>query len=236
MKHLKHYLTILFLAVGVWVSAAQTNEMTNAAANVTISAITNATTNAVEQMPAMMPTNSSPALAKTNLVDTSAKTNQPAASRPQREKITIHSEGPYQMDLNERWVTYQDRVRMTAGQMVMTCEWLLANLPQGSEHITNIVAQTNVIGDFIDEKNQKWHVTGDKGVYAYHVVDGVTNETLTLTGNPPEIEEGLDTNTMTGDAIIYNLVTRKVTIQNPTSVFWYATNSPAGTNSIAPRF
>ncbi len=227
---MKHYLVILtlFLAVGVWISAAQTNDATNTVANtndVTASAITNATTNAVEPMPAVTSTNA--ALATT-------ETNHPAASR-QREKITIHSEGPYQMDLNNHWVTYQDRVRVTDRQLIMTCEWLMANFPFHGEHITNIVAQTNVVGDFVDDENQKWHVTGDKGVYAYHVQDGVTNETITLTGNPPQIEEGASTNTMTGDAIIYNLITKKVRIDNPTSVFWYETNSPAGTNSLAPK-
>ncbi|HTR41767.1 MAG TPA: LptA/OstA family protein [Pseudomonadales bacterium] len=221
---MKHYLTILFLACGVWISAAQTNDITNTVAGATADLTTNATTNAVAEMPALASTNS-----------ITAGTNHPAASRP-KEKITIHSEGPYEMDLNNRWITYQDRVRVTDQQMVMTCDWLMANLPQNNEHITNIVAQTNVIGDFTDDKNQKWHVTGDKGVYAYHVVDGVTNETITLTGNPPQIQEGQDTNTMTGDAIVYNIVTKKVTIKNPTSVFWYGTNSVAGTNSMAPKF
>lgn len=211
--------------------AAQTNDMTNAVAsvtNVTPDIVTNLTTNAVTPMPALAPTNSTAAM---------GGTNHPAASRPQRVKMTIHSDGPYQMDLNEheRWVTYQDHVRVTEGQMTMKCEWLMANLPEDKEHITNIVAQTNVVADFIDNKNQKWHVTGDKGVYAYHVQDGVTNETVTLTGNPPEIQEGEETNTMTGDAIIYDLVTKKVTIPNPTSVFWHDTNSPAGTNSFAPK-
>ena len=225
---MKHFLIILIFACGVWISAAQTNDVTNDVANVTnvlAGAITNATTNAVETMPTVTSTNATMAM---------TETNRPAASR-QREKITIHSEGPYQMDLNAHWVTYQDHVRVTDKQMVMTCEWLLANLPFHGEHITNIVAQTNVVGDFVDEKNQKWHVTGDKGVYAWHVQDGVTNETITLTGNPPQIEQGSSTNTMTGDAIIYNLITKKVRIDNPTTVFWYQTNSPAGTNSLGPK-
>jgi lipopolysaccharide export system protein LptA len=227
---MKHYFVILtlFLAVGVLISAAQTNDATNAVANTTgvvAGADTNVMTNAVEPMPI---------IASTNATLAATETNHPAASHT-REKITIHSEGPYQMDLNNRWITYQDRVCVIDRQMVMTCEWLMANLPQPGEHITNIVAQTNVVGDFVDDKNQKWHVTGDKGVYAYHVQNGVTNETITLTGNPPEIEEGPATNTMTGDAIIYNLITKKVRIENPTSVFWYETNAPAGTNSLAPK-
>jgi lipopolysaccharide transport protein LptA len=226
---MKNYLIIIFLGAGVWISSAQTNDMTNSVAGSTNAAAdiaTNITTNVVAQISAGAPTNS---------ISEAAETNHPAASRPQRVKMTIHSEGPYQMDLNDRWITYQDHVQVTEGQMTMKCDWLMANLPLGNEHITNIVAMTNVVGDFTDNKNRKWHATGDKGVYAYRVQDGVTNETVTLTGNPPEIQEGEETNTMTGDAIIYDLVTKKVTIPNPTSTFWHDTNSPVGTNSFGPK-
>jgi len=164
-----------------------------------------------------------------------AATNAPAASKPAREKITIHSDGLYQLDLVNRVTTYQYHVSVTGQQWKMTCEWLMANLPQNGEHITNIVAQTNVVGDFFDEKNQRWHVTGDKGVYAFHVQNGVTNETVTLTGHPPRIEEGPNTNTMTGDVIIYNMMTKLVTMSNVTSTFFPGTNSPAGTNSLGPN-
>lgn len=233
---MKYYLPTLFLAGGVLISAAQTNDTTNATAgatNVTANVVTNIATNVVEQMPAVAPTNSASPLADTNQADALAGTNHPAAARP-RQKIAIHSEGPFQMDPNEHWITYQDHVSVTGNQWKMTCEWLMSDLPEHGQP-TNIVAQTNVVGDFIDFKNRKWHATGDKGVYAYHVQDGVTNETVTLTGNPPEIQEGQDTNTMTGDAIIYDLVTKKVTIPNPTSVFWHDTNAPAGTNGFAPK-
>ena len=32
------------------------------------------------------------------------------------------------------------------------------------------------------------HATGDKAVYDYSVQNGVTNETVTLTGNPQQVE------------------------------------------------
>jgi len=230
---MKQYLGILFFASGVWLSAAQTNEVAGTDTNAAAEVITNATTNVLELTPVMPSTNSSP-VTKTNLVDTSAKTNRPAAAGP-REKITIHSEGPFQMDLNAYWITYQDHVSVKGTGWKMTCEWLKSDLPLSGQP-TNIVAQTNVIGDFVDNKNRKWHATGDKGVYAFHVQDGVTNETVTLTGNPPEIQEGEETNTMSGDAIVYDVVTKKVNIKNPTSVFWYETNSATGTNLFAPKF
>jgi lipopolysaccharide export system protein LptA len=218
---MKNYLVILFLAGGVLILAAQTNDMTNV--------ITNATTNMVGQIPAMTRTNSTSA---------TGETNHPAASRP-KEKITIHSDGAEHISLLGHWATYQDHVFVTGDRWKMTCEWLLANLPQTGGP-TNIVAETNVIGDFLDEKDQKWHVTGDKGVYAYHVVNGVTNETVTLTGHPPRVEEGADTNTMTGDVIIYDVIAKLVTVTNSTGVFWnnhsengalFGTNTPASKTS-----
>src|SRR5215469_12783284 len=105
---MKYYLTILILTAGVWISVAQTNGMAGADTNAAAGVTTNAITNATELMPVLMPTNLFAASAQTNLVDASAKTNHPA-SRP-RQKITIHSEGPFQMDLNQHWITYQDHV------------------------------------------------------------------------------------------------------------------------------
>jgi lipopolysaccharide export system protein LptA len=212
---MKNYLAILFLAGGVWISAAQTNDMANVI-----------TTDVAGQSPALAPTNS---------VSATAETNHPAALRPAKEKITIHSDGAEHISLLGHWATYQDHVFVTGDRWKMTCEWLIANLPQTGGP-TNIVAETNVIGDFVDEKDQKWHVTGDKGVYAYHVVNGVTNETVTLTGHPPRVEEGADTNTMTGDVIIYDVIAKLVTVTNSTGVFWnnhsesgalFGTNTPS---------
>ena len=45
------------------------------------------------------------------------------------------------------------------------------------------------------------HATGDKAVYDYDVQDGVTNETVTLTGNP-QVENAQGR--MTGDPIIWD--------------------------------
>ena len=215
-----YYWAILFLASGALVLTAQTNVSTNTVVDTNAVVITKAVvnTNAVNAILALVTTNSPP-----------PPTNLPAAPKTGMEKITIHSDGPSYIDLNGRWTTYQDHVSAAGSQWKMTCEWLMANLPQTGGP-TNIVAQTNVVGDFTDDRNQKWHVTGEKGVYDFHVQNGMTNETVTLTGNPPTVEEGPNTNTMIGDAIIYDVVTKRVTIRNPTANFWRATNAPTGTN------
>jgi len=211
-------LTILFFAAGAVISTAQTN----------------ATATAGGQMLALPATNSSPTNAPetANVPPASAATNAPA--KPAGQKITIRS-NELQLDLAQRVNIFQDDVSVTGDQWKMTCERLLANLPPNGEHVTNIVAETNVVADFYDEKKQRWHATGDKAVYSYHVQDGVTNELVWLFGNPPRIEEGPDTNMMTGNVIVYNVMTKVVTSTNVTSTFWAGTNSSAGLNPMGTK-
>ena len=162
-------------------------------------------------------------------------TNPPAPSplnglMPTRGPIKIDAAGPAVFDMNEHRVTYSDTVRVTDAQMVLTCEWLEHNLPQNGETITNIIARTNVVIDFTQKDGQKMHGTGDQAIYFFHVQNGVTNDTITLTGNPPMVQEG--PNRLTGDAFVYDLMTGLVTTKGPMQgEFWPATNNPAKTNS-----
>lgn len=193
---------ILFLVFGILVSPAQTTN-----------------SNAVNEILALVTTNqpAPPPVTPDN------------APKMPRGPTTIASAGPAEFDLNQHWVTYSDHVMASDAQMKLTCEWLMANLPQNGEHMTNIVAETNVVVDFKNENGQQAHATGDKAVYYYHVENGVTNETVTLTGNPPRIQQGSDI--MTGTAIIWDRATGHVTVLHPNGVFWTNTNSPSGTNS-----
>lgn len=158
-----------------------------------------------------------------------ATTNRPASPPKMAHGPTmIDASGPAEFDLTGHLVTYCNHVVVTDPQMKLTCEWLEASLPQGGEHITNIVAETNVVVDFTNDKGQKLRALGDKAVYSFHVENGVTNESVTLTGHPPTLIHGPDT--MTGDAIIWNRITGKVIVTDSKGVFWN-TNSASGTNS-----
>lgn len=201
-------LVILFFACAVGISSAQTN----------------VSTNAVNAILALVTTNAPP-----------PATNPPAPGSPEdvfktaRGPISIHSDGPADFDLNRHWTTYRDNVIVTDPQMKMTCEWLEANLPmQSGEHLTNIIATTNVVIDFTDNKGKKTHATGDKAVYIYQLIDGVTNETMTLTGNPPKLER--NGGTMTADAIIWDRVGGVHTTGHFN--FWQNTNAPVTTNGL----
>jgi lipopolysaccharide transport protein LptA len=197
---------IIFFAAGVWVSAAQTNTSTNG----------------VDALLALV------------------TTNHPAASHAgsptlSRGPMKIDSDGPANFDFNRHWATYCDNVVVSDAQMKLTCEWLGANLPQNGERMTNIVAETNVIMDFVDEKGQQTRALGDKAVYYFHVEGGVTNETVTLTANPPgkpRIEQAQ--NTMTGDVIVWDRTTDQVHVTGNFRGEYWNTNSASGTNKDNP--
>ena len=146
-------------------------------------------------------------------------------------------------DLATREVSYLGSVRVDDPDMKLHCEWLAANLPQAGGRVDHIVAETNVVIDFVDEKGQPYHATGDKAVYFYQVQGGVTNETITLTANPAQIEDALGT--QTGDEIIFDRVNNRVSIPKNAKMVsrqnlngaMSGTNSPPASNppAAAPR-
>jgi len=183
---------------------AQTNATTNPSAN--------ANTNAVNQILALV------------------TTNAPAAKPQPHPETLIEADGPADFDLAEHRVIYHDNVRVVAQDMKLRCEWLAANLPQAGGHVTNIVAKTNVVIDATDDKGQKMHATGDKAVYVYSVQNGVTNQTVTLTGNARlENAQGW----LTGDSIIWDRAHDRLSVpSNPKMVFHQSLNVAAtGTNA-----
>ena len=163
-------------------------------------------------------------------------TNAPASKpKPPRQPMRIEADGPADFDLVERRVIYHIHVRVDDPEMKLTCEYLTADLPQDGGHIDHIVAETNVVIDFTDEKGQTMHATGDKMVYVYSAQSGATNETVTLTGNP-ELETAQGKST--GDVIVWDRARNHLTISNPKMVFRQSisgamadTNSPSATTN-----
>jgi lipopolysaccharide transport protein LptA len=156
-------------------------------------------------------------------------TNAPAPkSQPPRAPTRIESDS-VDFDLTGRAATYRGHVQVDDPEMKLTCEWLVADLPQTGGRINRIIAVTNVVIDATDDKGQKMHATGDRAVYVYNVQDGVTNETVTLTGNPElENSEGKST----GDIIVWDRANNHLNITNPKIVFRQNLNGAmAGTNS-----
>jgi lipopolysaccharide transport protein LptA len=163
-----------------------------------------------------------------------AQTNAAAASH--LTQIDSDSVG-FDMNTNARTATYYGSVRVEDPQMKLTCAWLVADWPQNGGHINHIVAETNVVIDFTDDKGQTNHATSDKAVYNYNVQGEVTNETVTLTGNARAENAQV---ILTGEPIIWNRANGGLTATNEHTIFRQSldsaitrTNSPA-TNTNSP--
>jgi lipopolysaccharide export system protein LptA len=134
----------------------------------------------------------------------SATTNSPGAPPPLRGPKLISSDSA-DFDMTARQAVYHGHVRVDDPQMKLTCAQLTADLSEAGGRPSRIVAETNVVIDSTDNKGKIYHVTGDKAVYIYNVQNGVTNETVTLTGNPqPQVEDAQGT--QVADVITWNRV------------------------------
>jgi len=171
-------------------------------------------TNAVVSVPLPAATNAAPVA-------------QPVKPHP---LTLIESDGPADFDLGGREVVYHDHVRVDSPEMKLSCEWLAADVPQDGGHVTNIVAETNVVIDATDDKGQKLHATGARAVYVYAVQNGATNETVTLTGSA-RVEYAQDV--LTGDVINWDRAHNHLSVpNNPKMIIHENFNSPAaGANS-----
>jgi lipopolysaccharide transport protein LptA len=144
-----------------------------------------------------------------------AQTNTPGAPPAPRAPKLIHADSA-DFDLSGHQGIWRGHVRVDDPQMKLTCEKLVADLPQTGGNPNHIVAETNVVIDFMDEKGQTNHATGDQAVYIYSEQDGVTNKTVTLTGNPQmENAQG----TQAGDVIVLDIMNNKAHFENPRMIF-----------------
>jgi lipopolysaccharide transport protein LptA len=161
------------------------------------------------------------------LVTTNAPVSKP---QPPRQPTRVESDS-VDVDLTARKATYRRHVRVDDPEMKLTCENLTADLPQDGGHINHIVAETNVVIDFTDEKGQTMHATGDKMVYDYAVQNGATNETVTLTGSP-ELENAQGKST--GDVIVWDRARNHLDITNPKIVFRQNINGGMADTNLPP--
>jgi lipopolysaccharide transport protein LptA len=133
-------------------------------------------------------------------------------------------------DLSGREAIYRGRVRVDDPQMKLACERLVADVPQAGGHVSHIVAETNVVVDFLDDKGRTNHAIGDKAVYVYSEQGGTTNETVTLTGNP-QMEN--DQGTLTGDVIVWDRQNNRLIASNQRMIFRQSLTGTAATNAAA---
>jgi hypothetical protein len=116
--------------------------------------------------------------------------------------------------------------------MKLACALLVADLPPSGGRVSHIVAETNVVMDAKDSKGQPVRATSGKAVYDFQVKDSVTNETVTLTGNPqPQIETAQGTTV--ADVIVWDRARKSYSWSGNYHFSANTNNVPAGTNPPA---
>jgi len=144
-----------------------------------------------------------------------AQTDTNAAPKTMRGPTRIYSDNA-DFDMAGHKGVYHGHVRVEDPQMKLTCAQLTADLPPSGGRPNHIVAETNVVIDFTDEKGQTSHATSDKAIYFYEVRKGATNETVTLTGNAKvENAQGW----LTGEPIIWNRAKDSITATNQQMIY-----------------
>lgn len=133
-----------------------------------------------------------------------AQTNAPVPKTPP-PPTEINSDSA-DFDLNSRRAIYRGHVEVIDQKIKLKCEWLAVDLPMTGGQPTNIVAETNVVIDYVDG-GQTNHITSAKAVYAYSVANSVTNKIVTFTGDHPRVEtaEGW----LTGEPLVWDFIHKK---------------------------
>jgi lipopolysaccharide export system protein LptA len=143
---------------------------------------------------------------------------------------TLITSASAEFDLSGHEAIYYGRVRVDDPQMKLACERLVADVPLSGGHVSHIVAETNVLIDFLDNRGHTNHASGDKAVYVYTEQGGTTNETVTLTGNPQmENADG----TLTGDVIVWDRWNNRLSASNQKMIFRQSFSGAAATDAAA---
>jgi lipopolysaccharide export system protein LptA len=158
-----------------------------------------------------------------------AQTNTPVQSPP--TQLTEISSDSGHFDGNTRQMIYLGHVFVSDAKAELHCGQLTLDLPPDGGHLTNIVAETSVMIDVLDEKGQTNHITADKAIYSYSVVNAVTNETITFTGGNPMPKVENSRVIIWGEPLVLNLVTKQFSGSNYKTIFKPSLNSGNGTNA-----
>ena len=143
----------------------------------------------------------------------------------------IYADGA-DFDGNVHTVIYRGNVCVSNADLKLTCLLLVADLPESGGHLNHVVAETNVVMNATDSKGQPVHVTSEKAVYNYSLQNGVTNETVTLTGSPrPQVVDarGLQS----ADVIVWDRANNSYHFSGNYYFGPNTNNVPAATNAPA---
>jgi lipopolysaccharide export system protein LptA len=153
------------------------------------------------------------------------------AARAQVGDSDIHSDtGSFYTDTHR--TIYAGHVRVDDPKMKLTCAWLVADLPYGTNSSRHIVATTNVVMDMTAGTNQAWHVVCDTAVYDFRMLGAATNEIVTLTGHArAESEKYI----VTGEPLIYDMGNHLFSGTNYATEFKHPNQILNSTNGAAAK-
>ena len=168
-----------------------------------------------------------------------AQTNAPG-SKPPDQQVEITSDSGLFDGIMQRMI-YQGHVFVTDNlRAKLHCGQLTVDLPPGGGHPTNIVAETDVVIDYLDGKGQTNTVTANKAIYAYSVVNLVTNETVTFTGGKPLPQVESPQFIMRGEPLILDVVRKSFECppgdNHYKMIIKHASSSGTGTNASPFNF
>jgi lipopolysaccharide transport protein LptA len=156
-----------------------------------------------------------------------AQTNTSAAPQPPRAPTLINSDrADFDLNATPRKAYYYGHVHVDDPQMKLTSEKMVADLPESGGHISRIVAETNVVIHFLDDKGQTNEAISDKMVYVYNVQGVVTNEIVTLTGHASVTNA--DGSWITGEPIIWDRANNSMHASNEVMSIKQSTSAAMG--------
>jgi lipopolysaccharide export system protein LptA len=133
-------------------------------------------------------------------------------------------------------------VRIANPQYRMTCDVLIAEMPQLAEDkFQQGTAQGNVAIDWLDQKGQTNHAVADQAIYTYSVTNAVTNAWVELTGHAQVTWP--NGTWLRGEPIKWDRIRDRITAQNEqTSIntgsngaSFFDTATAPRTNSAKPK-
>lgn len=158
-----------------------------------------------------------------------ADTNAPAKPRAP----TVITSDAADFDMNTHQGIYRGHVVVQDPDVKLTCAWLAIDLPESGSHLNHVLADTNVVVDFTDEKGETYHVTSARAVYDYKVVDSVTNETVTFSGKPKVVTSQ---STIESEPMIWDRARNKFSFLAPIMRSTAGLNGDGDTNSTTLNF
>jgi lipopolysaccharide export system protein LptA len=173
-----------------------------------------------------------------------AQTNAPAG-KPVEQDLDINSDSGYFDGITNQMVYLGHVFVIYNLKDTLNCERLTVDLPADHGSPTNIVAETNVVVNVLDEKGETNHITADKAVYTYqllnpstnmvnnatNVVYAVTNEIITFTGDNPMPRLVNPGGSVDAEPMIFDVIKRSFSFPHHVEMQFKQTSSPGKTNN-----